>query len=127
MEKGFKVFIYEDGDPPIFHYGTTKNTYAIEGYFLLALEASRFRTTDPNKAHVYFLPMSILMITQYVFVRETHEWSGMKHTAFDYVNNVIARKYPYWNRSLGADHSIICCHDWVRNLGTLLKEFQHSH
>ncbi|XWS43486.1 hypothetical protein CRYUN_Cryun16bG0108400 [Craigia yunnanensis] len=53
---------------------------------------SKFRTKDPEKAHVFYLPFSVAMV--------------------DYVSHV-AQKYPYWNRSLGADHFMLACHDWV--------------
>ncbi|KAA8516639.1 hypothetical protein F0562_016855 [Nyssa sinensis] len=111
MEKQFKVFIYEEGEPPIFHYGPCMHTYAIEGLFIQSMEISQFRTRDPHRAHVYFLPFSVTMITQVVYVPDSHEWGLMKNTAADYVN-VIANKYPYWNRSLGADHFMLACHDW---------------
>lgn len=111
MEKRLKVFIYEEGEPPVFHFGPCKHTYAIEGIFISNMEISLLRTFDPNEAHLFFLPISITMITQVIFVPETHDWTHMKDTASDYIN-VIANKYPYWNRSLGADHFILACHDW---------------
>nr|XP_016499600.1 PREDICTED: probable glycosyltransferase At5g03795 isoform X2 [Nicotiana tabacum] len=111
MEKNFKVYVYKEGEPPVFHFGPCKHTYAIEGYFIHAMEISKFRTSDPNKAHVYFLPMSVTMLTQFVYVRDSHEWRLMKNIALDYVN-IVSNKYPFWNRSLGADHFILACHDW---------------
>ncbi|CAL5444603.1 unnamed protein product [Camellia sinensis] len=111
MEKHLKVFVYEEGDPPVFHYGPCKHTYAIEGLFIQGMEISKFRTRDPEKAHLYFLPFSVTMITQVVYVVDSHDWGPMKNTAKDYVD-VIANKYPYWNRSLGADHFMLACHDW---------------
>ncbi|CAK9146685.1 unnamed protein product, partial [Ilex paraguariensis] len=111
MEKSFKVYVYEEGEPPVFHYGPCMHTYAIEGFFIQKMEVSYFRTRDPGKAHVYFLPFSVTMITQVIYVPESHEWGLMKNTAKDYVD-VIATKYPYWNRSLGADHFMLACHDW---------------
>ncbi|KAK6126293.1 hypothetical protein DH2020_039938 [Rehmannia glutinosa] len=111
MEKKLKIYIYEEGDPPVFHFGPCKHTYAIEGIFIANMEVSRFRTFDHNKAHLFFLPFSVTMITQVIYVPDSHEWTLMKNTASDYVN-VIAQKHPYWNRSLGADHFMLACHDW---------------
>lgn len=114
MEKLFKVYIYEEGDPPIFHSAPPSGVLGMEGIFINEIEVSHFRTRDPHQAHVYFLPISIVSIVHYVFIRESHEWSAMKNTALDYVN-LIAHKHPFWNRSLGADHFMLACHDWVRN------------
>ncbi|KAG6401568.1 hypothetical protein SASPL_138428 [Salvia splendens] len=111
MEKRLKVYVYEEGEPPVFHFGPCKNTYAIEGIFMASMEVSLFRTFDPEEAHLFFLPISITMITQVIYVPESHDWSLMKSTASDYIH-VIANKYPYWNRSLGADHFMLACHDW---------------
>jgi hypothetical protein len=27
--------------------------------------------------------------------------------------NIIAGKYRFWNRTGGADHFLVACHDWV--------------
>ncbi|XP_047331984.1 probable glycosyltransferase At5g03795 [Impatiens glandulifera] len=110
MEKEMKVYVYKEGDPPVFHNGPCVNTYAIEGLFINNMEISHFRTEDPNKAHVFFLPYSTTMITKYVYNGD-HRWEPMKAAAMDYVT-LITSKYPYWNRSLGADHFIVGCHDW---------------
>ena len=114
MEKKFKIYIYEEGEPPIFHHGPCKQIYAIEGYFIQNLEVSNFRTRNPEEAHVYFLSLSVVMITQYVYVVDSHEWGAMKNFVRDYIS-VISTKHPYWNRSLGADHFMLACHDWVKN------------
>ncbi|KAF2289805.1 hypothetical protein GH714_038707 [Hevea brasiliensis] len=34
-----------------------------------------------------------------------------RRTVRDYVS-LIAGKYPFWNRSVGADHFMLACHDW---------------
>lgn len=129
MEKRLKIYVYEEGDPPVFHYGPCKHTYAIEGFFIQTMEISRFRTSNPKEAHIFFLPFSVTMLTQVIYVADSHDWSLMKKTASDYVN-VIAQKYPYWNRTLGADHFMLACHDWVRNfcpfpMSKLFQEVNH--
>nr|GLL36361.1 probable glycosyltransferase At5g03795 isoform X2 [Ipomoea trifida] len=111
MEKTLKVYVYEDGQPPVAHYGPCKSTYAIEGNFIHAMDFSPFRTNDPDKAHLYFLPFSITVLSKLVYEPSSHDWTPMKTTALDYVNSV-ARKYPFWNRTLGADHFMLSCHDW---------------
>ncbi|XP_019186397.1 PREDICTED: probable glycosyltransferase At5g03795 [Ipomoea nil] len=111
MEKTLKVYVYEDGEPPMAHYGPCKSTYAIEGNFISAMDFSPFRTTHPDKDHLYFLPFSITFLTKLVYKPNSHDWTPMRTTALDYVNS-LARKYPFWNRSLGADHFMLSCHDW---------------
>ncbi|XP_057763241.1 probable glycosyltransferase At5g03795 isoform X1 [Arachis stenosperma] len=106
MEK-FKVYIYPDGDPKTFYQTPRKLTgkYASEGYFFQNIRESRFRTLDPDQAHLFFIPISC------------HKMRG-KGTSYDnmtiivqnYVEGLIA-KYPYWNRTLGADHFFVTCHD----------------
>lgn len=115
MEKRFKVFIYEEGEPPLFHNGPCKSIYSMEGNFIHQMEIdSLFRTQNHEKAHVYFLPFSVTMMVRFVYVPNSHDASPIKHTLIDYVN-LIAGRYPYWNRSLGADHFMLSCHDWVRD------------
>ncbi|XP_031252545.1 probable glycosyltransferase At5g03795 [Pistacia vera] len=112
MEKQFKVFVYEEGEPPVFHDGPCKSIYSMEGNFIYAMEVSRqFRTKDPEKAQVFFLPFSVAKMVQFVYVRDSHDFGPIRKTVVDYVN-LIASRYPYWNRSLGADHFMLACHDW---------------
>lgn len=60
MEKKFKVYIYPDGDPNTFYQTPRKLTgkYSSEGYFFQNIRESRFRTDDPDQAHLFFIPIS---------------------------------------------------------------------
>ncbi|KDP29231.1 hypothetical protein JCGZ_16620 [Jatropha curcas] len=112
MEKQFRVFVYEEGEPPVFHNGPCKSIYSMEGNFIHRMEIDdQFRTKDPDKAHVYFLPFSVTMMVRFVYVRDSHDFGPIRRTVGDYVS-LIAGKYPFWNRSLGADHFMLACHDW---------------
>ncbi|KAD1878830.1 hypothetical protein E3N88_42176 [Mikania micrantha] len=113
MEKQFKVFVYEEGEPPIFHNGPCKNIYSMEGNFIYHMETTKFRTRNPEKAHTFFLPMSATMMVRFIFERDPNinHWLPMKQTVKDYVD-LVGSKYPFWNRSLGADHFTVACHDW---------------
>lgn len=80
----------------------------MEGNFMHAIEMNNhFRTKDPEEAHVFFLPR-----VGYGYEGVSQDLSPVKKTATDYVS-VIAARYPYWNRSLGADHFTLACHDMV--------------
>ncbi|KAJ4975718.1 hypothetical protein NE237_000824 [Protea cynaroides] len=112
MEKVFKIFVYEEGEPPMFHSGICKSIYSTEGLFIHEMEKKNpYRTKDPNKAHVYFLPFSVVMMVEYLYVPGSHEINPIGRTVIDYIS-VISSKYPYWNQSLGADHFMLSCHDW---------------
>ncbi|KAF6155585.1 hypothetical protein GIB67_004579 [Kingdonia uniflora] len=63
MEKLFKIYAYEEGVPPMFHNGPCRSIYSTKGRFIHQMEMEKhFRTKDPDKAHVYFLPLSVIMV-----------------------------------------------------------------
>ncbi|GAB4856521.1 hypothetical protein Ancab_014438 [Ancistrocladus abbreviatus] len=112
MERQFKVFVYEHGEPPLFHNGPCKSIYSTEGNFIHQIEVNnQFRTRNPKKAHVFFLPFSVVMLVRFVYVRDSHDFTPIRQTVTDYIRT-ISQKYPYWNRSLAADHFMLSCHDW---------------
>ncbi|XWS43485.1 hypothetical protein CRYUN_Cryun16bG0108300 [Craigia yunnanensis] len=107
MEKQLKIFVYKEGEPPLFHDGPCMMIYTIEGQFINKMEMNKkFRTHNPEKAHVFFLPYSIARMRHFV-----NDLKSFGRIVLDYVN-VIAAKHPHWNRSLGADHFMLACHDW---------------
>lgn len=114
MEKMFKIYVYEEGDPPIFHYGLCKDIYSMEGLFLnfMGNDVLTYRTRDPDKAHVYFLPFSVVMILHHLFDPVVRDKAVLERVIVDYVQ-IISEKYPYWNSSDGFDHFMLSCHDWV--------------
>ncbi|WOL00498.1 putative glycosyltransferase [Canna indica] len=121
MEKRFKVWIYKEGEPPIVHDGPGASIYSIEGHFISEMErkANPFVAGHPRQAHVFFLPFSVVNIVRYLYRPHADvDFSRpLKRTVADYVD-VVASKYPYWNRSLGADHFMVSCHDWAPHLST---------
>ncbi|CAN6449864.1 unnamed protein product [Victoria cruziana] len=117
MEKRFKVFVYEEGEPPLVHHGPCKNIYAIEGRFIDELEmgGSPFLTRDPNQAHVFFLPFSVTMMVSFLYRPLSYDLSPLLSYVADYVG-VVSTKHPFWNASGGADHFMLSCHDWGPHL-----------
>uniref|UniRef100_A0A0A0L3G9 Exostosin GT47 domain-containing protein n=1 Tax=Cucumis sativus TaxID=3659 RepID=A0A0A0L3G9_CUCSA len=107
MESKFKVYIYPDGDPNTFYQTPRKLTgkYASEGYFFQNIRESRFRTEDPDQAHLFFIPISCHKMRG-----KGTSYENMTVIVQNYVEGLIS-KYPYWNRTLGADHFFVTCHD----------------
>ena len=120
MVKRFKVWVYQEGEQPLVHDGPVNNIYAIEGQFMDEMDNngkwSQFRARHPEEAHVFFLPISIANVVHYVYKpilkQSDYEPVRLQHLVEDYIG-VIQDKYPYWNRSKGADHFLLSCHDWV--------------
>ncbi|XP_047180242.1 probable glycosyltransferase At5g03795 isoform X1 [Vigna umbellata] len=113
MEKKLKVFIYPDGDRPIFHEPLLDGIYASEGWFMKLMEANKqFVTGDPEKAHLFYIPFSSRLLQQTLYVRNSHRRSNLIEYMKNFVN-MIAGKYPFWNRTSGADHFVVACHDWA--------------
>ncbi|KAL3655840.1 hypothetical protein CASFOL_000236 [Castilleja foliolosa] len=114
MERRFKVYVYQEGEPPMVHDGPCKDIYTSEGRFIHEMEHgnNRFRTTNAKDSHVYFLPFSITWMVKYLYKPNTYDISPLKLFVSDYVN-LISTKHPFWNRTQGADHFMISCHDWA--------------
>ncbi|MBA0645753.1 hypothetical protein Goklo_013810 [Gossypium klotzschianum] len=118
MVKRLKVWTYREGEPPLVHNGPLNNIYAIEGQFMDEMESKEnpFKARHPDQAHIFFLPLSVTGVVHYVYkpITTVRDYSRdrLQRLVTDYINTVAA-KYPYWNRSRGADHFMVSCHDWV--------------
>eukprot|EP00249_Psilotum_nudum_P011509 c23215_g1_i6 orf=408-1409(+) len=113
MEKRFKIFVYREGEEPLVHDGPCKEIYAIEGRFIREFQGKNsFITTDPEKAHAFFLPFSVTWMVSFLYTEQSRSIAPLLHFVRDYID-VVAANYPFWNRSEGADHFMLSCHDWV--------------
>nr|GMD83986.1 probable glycosyltransferase At5g25310 [Ipomoea batatas] len=113
MERRLKVYVYEEGETPLVHDGPCKSIYSSEGRFIGEMESgsTHFRTPNPNLAHLYFMPFSVVSMVRYIYKPDTYDVTPLRHFVSDYVT-VISTKHPFWNRTSGADHFMISCHDW---------------
>ncbi|WRX13949.1 Exostosin, partial [Theobroma cacao] len=99
MENHFKIFVYpEEG-----FVGGGK--YTSEGYFFKNIKESGFLTNDPEKANLFFIPLSC-----YEMSRKGLSYDNMTRNVKDYVQSLMV-KYPFLNRTLGTGHFFLTCHD----------------
>ncbi|XP_057442889.1 probable glycosyltransferase At5g03795 [Lotus japonicus] len=113
MQETLKVYVYREGDRPILHSPFLTGIYASEGWFMKLMEANkRFATKDPNKAHLFYLPFSSRKLEETLYVKDSHRRGNLVQYLHDYVD-LIAGKHPFWNRTGGADHFLVGCHDWA--------------
>ncbi|CAK9163338.1 unnamed protein product [Ilex paraguariensis] len=113
MERILKVYIYKDGEKPIFHQPIMKGLYASEGWFMKLMEGNkRFVVKDPRKAHLFYMPFSSRMLQYTLYVHNSHNRTNLRQYLKIY-SEKIAAKYPFWNRTGGADHFLVACHDWA--------------
>ncbi|KAK1315897.1 putative glycosyltransferase [Acorus calamus] len=99
MEKRLKVWMYREGEPPLVHVGPLVSIYSIEGHFISEMESgeSRFAARHPEEANR----------DKRTVPRQERP---VKKLALDYAR-VVSNKHPFWNRTDGADHFIVSCHD----------------
>ncbi|XP_031250684.1 probable glycosyltransferase At5g03795 [Pistacia vera] len=116
MERILKVYIYREGEKPIFHQPRMRGIYASEGWFMKLIEANNhFVVRDPRKAHLFYLPFSAQMLRAALFERNFKSQTDLQNHLKNYVE-LIAGKYRFWNRTGGADHFLVACHDWAARL-----------
>lgn len=113
MERLLKVYVYMDGEKPIFHQPVLKGLYASEGWFMKLMEGNRqFSVRDPRKAHLFYMPFSSRILGSTLYVPNSHNRTGLRRYLKIY-SEKLAAKYPFWNRTGGADHFLAACHDWA--------------
>ncbi|KAF7147274.1 hypothetical protein RHSIM_Rhsim03G0056800 [Rhododendron simsii] len=111
MNRSLKIYVYPHSPHDRFANVLLPVTsepggnYASESYFKKALMKSHFITKDPSKADFFFLPFSVTGMRNDKRIGV----GGMQDYVQDYVSNV-RQKYPYWNRTGGADHFYVACH-----------------
>ncbi|PWA70764.1 exostosin-like protein [Artemisia annua] len=116
MENTLKVYIYKEGKKPIFHDARLRGIYASEGWFMKLLEINRnFVVKDPKKAHLFYLPFSSLKLRNTSNEQNPLSQKDLVQHLKNY-KSLIASKYPFWNRTNGADHFLVACHDWAMKL-----------
>lgn len=104
MVENFKVFMYKANRAQEFSYGTP-----VESLFYSSLLNSTYLTEHAEEAHIFFLPFSPDTTTR----------------SLARLVSRVRNDFPYWNRTLGADHFYLSCagipreHD--RNLVELKK------
>ncbi|XAR70479.1 Xylogalacturonan beta-1,3-xylosyltransferase [Bertholletia excelsa] len=112
MEIILKVFIYQDGERPLFHVPQLQGIYSSEGWFMKLIEESQqYVTKDPERAHLFYLPYSARQLQMALYVPGSHNVKRLSLFLRDHVN-MLAAKYPFWNRTRGRDHFLVACHDW---------------
>ena len=113
MEQILKIHVYKEGTKPIFHQPILKGLYASEGWFMKLMEGNkRFVVKDPRRAQLFYMPFSSRMREYTLYVRNSHNRTNLRQYLRDY-SEKISSKYRYWNRTGGADHFLVACHDWV--------------
>jgi hypothetical protein len=113
MEERLKVYVYREGARPILHSPFLTGIYASEGWFMKLMEANKhFVTKNPKKAHLFYLPFSSRMLEEALYVKNSHSHKNLIQYLHHYVD-LIAARHSFWNRTGGADHFLVGCHDWV--------------
>ncbi|CAI9100415.1 OLC1v1037413C2 [Oldenlandia corymbosa var. corymbosa] len=115
MEQMLRVYIYKEGQKPIFHYPYLGGVYTSEGWFMELLERNKqYVVRDPRKAHLFYLPFSSRRLRSVCYDQHIPYYGDVEIHLENYVQS-IATKYNFWNRTKGADHFLVACHDWALN------------
>ncbi|MCD7470165.1 hypothetical protein HAX54_009835 [Datura stramonium] len=116
MERVLKVYVYREGEKPIFHQPYLRGIYASEGWFMKLMEKNKqFLVKDPKRAHLFYLPFSSLKLRGALSKQNFTHQKDLENHLSNYIGR-ISRKYHFWNRSRGADHFFVACHDWAPRL-----------
>lgn len=90
MECTLKVYIYKDGNKPIFHQPIMK---------------------DPAKAHLFYMPFSSRMLEHSLYVRNSHNRTNLRQFLKDYTDKISA-KIPLLQQNWWC-WPFSCCLPWL--------------
>jgi len=77
----------------------------------LLTESRRHVVADATRAHLFYLPYSSQQLRLTRYVPDSHDLRPLSVYLRNFVRG-LAIKYPFWNRTRGADHFLVACHDW---------------
>ncbi|KAL8214547.1 hypothetical protein R6Q57_003996 [Mikania cordata] len=115
MEKTLKVYVYQEGEKPIFHQpqAVLSGIYASEGWFMKHMKENKhFVTNNPKQAHLFYIPFSSRTLEEKLYVTGSRSRDNLVQHLKDYIH-LIAGRYDSWNRTGGSDHFLVACHDWA--------------
>ncbi|XP_057799534.1 probable glycosyltransferase At5g25310 [Salvia miltiorrhiza] len=113
MEQTLKIYIYSEGERPVFHEPKLNGIYASEGWFMKQLQESKhFVTKNGNKAHLFYLPFSSHVLQEVLYVPGSHSRKNLVRYLSSYLKNITST-HRFWDRTNGTDHFLVACHDWA--------------
>lgn len=116
MNKTLKIYVYPHNKNDPFanvllqEKNEPRGNYASESYFKKSLFKSHFLTKNPYEANLFYLPFSIAGLRN----DKRISVDGIPNFIRNYIFN-ISRRYPFWNRTNGADHFYVACHSVGRS------------
>lgn len=118
MIQTFKIYVYPTNssdfaqifDPHPNPFDPKLGNYFSEHMFKLSLLQSSFITSNPEEAHLYFLPFSVNLLRNDPRV---HSEEAISDFVAHYTDG-ISQEFPFWNASMGLDHFYACCHSVCR-------------
>ncbi|XLU25465.1 hypothetical protein S245_061531 [Arachis hypogaea] len=84
----------------------------------------RFVEKDPRRAHLFYLPFSSQKL-RIILAEQKLNGKQMEQYLERYVH-LIAGRYRFWNRTGGADHFLVACHDWLGLIILKARRFTHT-
>ncbi|XP_020589959.1 probable glycosyltransferase At5g03795 [Phalaenopsis equestris] len=116
MEQNLKIYVYKEGNKPVFHQPLLRGIYASEGWLMKLLQSDKhFVVRDHKKAHLFYMPFSSRLLQLAFYDPKSHSHRNLAQHLKNYID-LIGVKYPYWNRTGGADHFAAACHDWAPHI-----------
>lgn len=135
MMRSFKIYVYPEAFmnhshsqfAPIFlphpnPFNPRLGNYFSEHMFKLSLLRSSLITSQPQQAHLFFLPFSINLLRNDPRV---HSEQSISEFISQYTTK-ISHDFTFWNASAGADHFYVYCHSVGREASSKVQDLHNN-